>query len=110
MSSTRKFIIRRQKQSAAQERKVAIKLVGGRRVAGSGSQPGMKGDVKSDQWLVECKQSKSPGFRLTLQLWRKIEWEAIQAHKNPVMVIELAGRSLAVLDYNDFLALSNAIA
>ena len=102
--SGRTFIIRRQKRSVQQEKSVATKLAG-RRVAGSGSLPGMKGDVNSERWLVECKFTDSKGFRVTLPLWWKIEKEAIQKGKLPVMILEIAGRSLAVIDFNDFLAL-----
>lgn len=107
MSDTRKFFIRQQKRSVAQEKKIATQMPGGRRVAGSGSLPGNKGDVKARLWLVEAKMTKRPSFTLTLGLWRKIEIEALKSsgYKRPVMQLELAGRKLAVLDWNDYLGL-----
>jgi hypothetical protein len=80
--------------------------MGGRRVAGSGNQSHSKGDVRTSEWLVEAKRTQSVRFPLTLALWRKIETEAIKEHKLPMMVIEMAGRSLVVLDFNTFQAIS----
>ena len=102
--SGRVFTIRKLRSSVRQEKKIA-KDVGGRRVAGSGSMPGNKGDVKASGWLVEAKQTLKARFPLTLQLWRKIEREAFKASKTPAMVIEMAGRSLVVIDYKDWLAM-----
>lgn len=101
---SRVFTIRKLRASVRQEKKIA-KDIGGRRVAGSGSLPGMKGDVTSSRWLVEAKQTVTQRFSLTLRLWRKIEGEAVSKGKLPVMLIEMSGRTLAVIDYNDFLAI-----
>lgn len=92
----------------SQEKRIA-KETGGRRVAGSGSQPGYKGDVKDPGWLIEAKQTVKARFPLTLQLWRKIEAEAFRASKTPAMVIEMAGRSLVVISYDDWLMLRSAV-
>jgi hypothetical protein len=106
--TARRFIIRRQKSSVAQERSVA-KDVGGRRVAGSGSLPGNKGDVREGGWLIECKQTVTARFSLTLGLWRKIYGEAVRSDRRPAMVIELSGRRVVVLDYDDFLAMRSSL-
>lgn len=89
-----------------QEKRIA-REVGGHRVAGSGSLPGMKGDVSSKHWLVEAKQTVMGRFSLTLKLWRKIEGEAVAKGKLPVIVVELAGRKVAIIDYNEFLAMKD---
>ncbi len=94
----------RLRRSVQQERGIA-KDVGGRRVAGSGNQPGNKGDVDADRWRIEAKQTVKPSYSLKLAEWRKIETAAIRASKSPVMIVEMAGRKLAVIDYNDWLAL-----
>ena len=95
---------RKLRASVAQEKQIA-RDVGGRRVAGSGSMPGNKGDVKEDEWLIEAKMTVSGRYSLTLQTWRKIEREAAVKGKRPVIIVKIAGRSLAVIDYHDFLAL-----
>ena len=102
--SNRFLNVRKLRSSVAQEKRIA-KDVGGRRVAGSGSMPGNKGDVKHADWLIEAKQTVKGRFPLTLQLWRKIETEAFRASKTPAMVIEMAGRSLVVISYDDWLAM-----
>ena len=104
---SRVFTIRKLRASVAQEKKIA-KDVGGRRVAGSGSMPGNKGDVREANWLIEAKQTVKGRFSLTLQLWRKIECEAFRTGKTPAMVIEMAGRSLVVISYQDWLAMREA--
>lgn len=87
--------------SKAQEKGIAVE-VGGRRTAGSGNQPTDKGDVSSAEWLGEAKMTKSTRFGLTLLMWRKIEYYAMKKGKLPYMVIELAGRKLAVIRWEDF--------
>lgn len=98
----------RLRRSVAQEKGIA-RDIGGRRVAGSGNQPGLKGDVKDSRWLVEAKQTKGTRYSLTLLTWRTCETYAIKAGKEPVMVVEMAGRKLAVIDYNVWLALKDHI-
>lgn len=93
--------------SKRQENAIARKLLG-RRIAGSGSMPGNKGDVRTQRWLIEAKQTQGGRFNLTLKLWRKIEGEAISASKEPAMVIEMSGRSLVVIDYNTFVAMQSS--
>lgn len=94
------------RRSVRQEKSIAT-AVGGRRVAGSGSQPGNKGDVRTERWLIEAKQTVKPSYRLTLDVWRKIEHHAIKAGREPVLIVEMAGRSLAVMDLNAFLAVKD---
>lgn len=94
----------RQKASKRQEQGIARDM-GGRRVAGSGSLPSNKGDVKAEHFLIEAKQTRGVRFSLTLALWRKIYAEATKTGKRPAMVIEMAGRKVAVIDYDDFLAM-----
>jgi hypothetical protein len=107
-SKTLKLVVRRQKASVSQEKRVA-KQMAGRRVAGSGSMPGNKGDVRADGWLVEAKMTKGVRFTITLALWRKIYGEAVMAGRLPVMQLELAGRTVAVIDWQDFLRLRDAV-
>lgn len=104
---SRVFTIRKLRSSVNQEKRVA-RLMGGRRVAGSGNQPGNKGDVVDDEWLTEAKQTVKPRYSLALLTWRKIEREAIAKGRRPVLIVEMAGRTLAVIDMDDFLTLRAA--
>lgn len=101
---SRVFQLRRLKQSVAQEKRIA-RDTGARRVAGSGSQPGNKGDVKGEGWLIEAKRTNTSGYRLDIKTWRKIEREALRTVREPAMVIEIAGRQLVVISYDTWLSL-----
>lgn len=94
------------RRSVRQEKRIA-RDVGGRRVAGSGSMPGFKGDVKDPKWLTEAKTTSARSYSLKLSTFRKIELEAIRASKEAALVVEIAGRQLVVLDYNTWLAIKD---
>jgi len=96
------------RSSVLQEKRIA-RDTGGRRVAGSGSQPGNKSDVTAGKWRVEAKQTTSSRYSLTLAVWRKIEMEAFRAGQEPVLVVEISGRKLAVLDYQMWLGLREGL-
>lgn len=55
--------------SQRQERRIA-KLVGGKTVANSGAPKFVAGDVKADNWLIECKTLTEPKKSHTI----KKEW------------------------------------
>lgn len=61
-SSTRYF-------SNKQEKSVA-KTIGGKKTANSGATPFQKGDVVTDDWLIECKTKTSPSESMSI----KKEW------------------------------------
>jgi hypothetical protein len=96
-------------RSSVNQEKAIAKDIGGRRVAGSGSQQWNKGDVKHKTWLVEAKQTVTGRFTISNGLWRKIEREAIRSGREPVIIIEMAGRKLALVDYNAFLAMKESL-
>lgn len=92
------------KRSRAQEVRIAKDLTGNR-VPGSGAVPGLDGDVRSADWLVECKTTKHRSFSLTLKDWLKIRGEAGLSMRKPLMMLEIAGEEFAVLSKEDFLQL-----
>lgn len=55
--------------SNRQEKKVA-KVVGGKQTANSGATPFSKGDVRTDNWLIECKTSTTAKASFSI----KREW------------------------------------
>ena len=63
--------------SNKQEKQVA-KDIGGKTVIASGSLWGMKGDCRSDKYLIECKTTQKKSYRLTTETWEKINYEAIR--------------------------------
>ena len=77
------------RRSQKQEKSVAKKF-NARLTAASGALWGMKGDVRSDKYLIECKTTEKDYYTLTAKVWEKIQEEAIQDHmRTPLMVIDL---------------------
>lgn len=68
--------------SSKQEKAVA-KRVGGKQVANSGATKFYKGDVRNDDWLIECKTKTSPSKSISIQReWlEKNEEEAFAMNK-----------------------------
>lgn len=97
---------RKKRISQHQEANTATRL-GGTVQPGSGCSWKAKGDVKTDQFLVEAKITESASYRLTIETWKKISKEALAAGKIPMMRIDLAGsdESLVVLRMTDFIGL-----
>ena len=77
------------RRSQKQEKSVAEKC-NARLTAASGALWCMKGDVRSDKYLIECKTTEKDYYTLTAKVWEKIQEEAIQDHmRTPLMVIDL---------------------
>ena len=88
--------------SNKQEKQVA-KDIGGKTVIASGSLWGMKGDCRSDKYLIECKTTQKKSYRLTTETWEKINYEAIRdGLRTPIMCIEVNGISKAVVNVRHF--------
>ena len=91
-----------------QEKKLAKKL-GGRRQPGSGSIPGLKGDVFSKTYLAECKATASASYILKLKVLEKIEQEAAMENKEPLLEIQMQGKKFYVLTECTFDMLNDLI-
>jgi hypothetical protein len=63
------------------------KILGGKRVKGSGNQVFNKGDVKLDDYLVEVKSTDYNSILLYSSWLVKIEEEARGVNKKPMLVI-----------------------
>lgn len=88
--------------SNKQEKRVA-KDIGGKTVIASGSLWGMKADARTDKILLECKTTRKDFYRLTTNIWEKINSEAINdGLRLPAMCIEVAGIMKAVVNRNHF--------
>ena len=48
-----------------------------------------KGDLKTKDYLIECKVTEKKGYRVTLKLLQKIWKEALEANKLPMLIIGL---------------------
>lgn len=94
--------------SSKQEKKVA-KAVSGKQTANSGATKWSKGDVTTDDWLLECKTHTEPREQFTI----KKEWidknreEAFQMGKHhSAIVIDFGdGKQHYLISERDFLQL-----
>lgn len=89
-------------RSQKQERSLAANL-GGRTVPASGAFWSRKGDVRTDDLLVEAKTTEAASFSIKRATWEKIRKEALLDGRIPVLAIQIQGRNLVVLDEEDFL-------
>lgn len=86
-------------KSVKQEKKLAKKLDGLAR-KGSGCGALNKGDVVSKGWLAECKYTGKQSIRLTKKMIEKIEQEAVEIGKEPLIELQIQDRIVYVLmDY-----------
>jgi len=46
-----------------------------------------KGDLKSKDYVIECKFTEKTGYRITKKLLKKLWEEALEANKMPALVI-----------------------
>ena len=80
-------------------------IIGGRSVPASGAFWSRKGDVRTDDLLIEAKTTAAASFSIKKVVWDKIRREALLDGRIPVMAIQIQGRNLIVLDEEDFLEL-----
>lgn len=89
------------KQVSAKQEKTIAKLLGGKQVPASGALWGAKGDVSTKYFLLECKFTKGNYYTLTSNVWLKIDNEARQIGKIPVIYVETPCYSFCAISYND---------
>ena len=75
--------------SSKQEKLIADAL-GGYVIGGSGAAPAVPGDVKTYEWLVECKTHTEPDHPIffDIDVWNKICNEAMATGRKPVLVVD----------------------
>ena len=93
-------------KSRKQERRLA-KEIGGHTTPASGAFWSRKGDVRSDRYLVEAKRTDKASISIKADVWDKIRREAIIDGRIPVLALQIGSVDLAVLDWEDFLALDS---
>lgn len=87
------------RRSAQKERKVA-KETGGRVQAGSGSSWRAPQDVVTDEEMIQHKYTDAKGYRLTVEEWEVVRRDALQAGREPAMIVEFTrtGRRLLITE------------
>jgi hypothetical protein len=97
-----------QKQSQAHEKRIA-KVIGGSTTAASGAFWSRKGDVRSDDLLIEHKWTGKKTKTISSAELKKITLEAIMDGRTPVFGIHLDGEDYVILLETDFMELRNAL-
>lgn len=80
--------------SNKQEAMVADAL-GGYQIGGSGAMPTAPGDVKTYDWLVECKTHTTTDHTIffDIDVWEKIKNEAMGMSRKPVLIVDDGSQS-----------------
>lgn len=82
-----------------QEFRVAGSL-SGHRQRGSGASDYAKGDVKTDDFLIECKQTEKKSLSVKGEWLSKITREAMAAGKLPALSIEIKGTGDRLVEHD----------
>lgn len=93
-----------QKQSLKHEKRLA-KAIGGQRNVASGAFWFRKGDVRSQDLLIEHKWTGKKSFTIKSDILEKITTEALLDSRTPVLGISLNNVNYVVMDENDFLTI-----
>jgi hypothetical protein len=91
-----------QKESQKHEKRLA-KKIGGTRNAASGALWARKGDVRSDDLLIEHKWTGKKQFTIKSDVLKKNVREAILEGRMPVLGVHLDGEDYVILLENDFI-------
>lgn len=97
-----------QKQSLKHEKRLE-KAIGGQRSAASGAFWSRKGDVRSDDLLIEHKWTGKKQVTIKADVLKKITTEAILDSRTPVLGLHLDGENYVVLNEEDFFEMRNFI-
>jgi len=96
------------KESQKHEARLA-KAFDGKRNAGSGAFWSRKGDVRSDDLLIEHKWTGKASFTVKATVLEKIVKEAILESRMPVLGISLNNENYVLLTEDDFLELRQTL-
>lgn len=74
----------------------------GKRTTGSGNRWHSPGDIKSDVFLIDCKQTDKNSYSVSRDTWNKIYEEALFSYRIPMLSLDISGTELVVLSKEDF--------
>lgn len=82
--------------SSKQEKLIANEL-GGYPVGMSGAGAANPGDVKTYDWLIECKTHTKPDQSILFDaaVWKKIQNEAFGIHRKPVLIVDDGSQTIS---------------
>ena len=84
------------KEFSSRQEKLVADALGGYQIGGSGAMPTAPGDVKTYDWLVECKTHTTPDHPIFFDedVWKKINNEAMGTSRKPVLVVDDGSQKL----------------
>ena len=84
------LILMTNKEASCKQEKMVADYMGWKVVSGSGSRPFAPGDVKNENYLVECKTHIAPQDNIIFykKHWRKIITEAQATNRYPALVVD----------------------
>lgn len=89
------------RKSYLQEKNVA-KCFHAKTTIASGAVWSMKGDVRNEKFLIECKTTNKKFYTVTIKVWEKILKEAIKDHlRVPLLVIDIVNIRYVVFNPKD---------
>lgn len=101
MKRMSKYWQRQDEGTTKREQRVA-KAVGGKRVAGSGSTPWAKEDIRTDKWLIQHKHTDGASISLTKIALENLARNAIDAEREPLMMLEYGRTNYYVIEEHLF--------
>ena len=93
----------------AQEERVAQSVARGKRVTGSGRSMYAKGDVKTGEFLIECKFTDKASLSIKGEWLKKITAEAHAIGKDPALAIQINGVDARGLMEADWVAIPMSV-
>lgn len=75
---------------------------GGKRVKGSGNYWAQPSDVKTDDFLIDSKQTSKKSFSISKEMWDKLYEEALFSYRYPLLSLIIQDLELVVLSKEDF--------
>lgn len=92
------------KRDSRKSERVVAELLRGRPRPASGAIPGIKGDVKSDTYLVEDKFTDKKSYLVSLKTLNKIAYEALGEGRVPALSVwfRKAGRRFWLVPLTEF--------
>lgn len=74
----------------------------GKVTKGSGNSWYAPGDIKTENFLIECKQTEKKSYSISLTTWDKIYSQALFSYRTPILSLKIQDVDLVVLDKEDF--------
>ena len=89
--------------------KLDAKLIGGRRVRGSGNRWYNPGDSRSEHYLCESKFTEGKSYSLNYNKLQKIYNEALLTYKIPLFMVQIKDIEVVIMMKNDWQKLSGGL-